>query len=397
LIIEEKEFHSAKQAFNGIQELDLDDMTLSWEDIMQILPEFDTLRTLSASSNGLRSLDYSSSLLPGPALASSLTSLSLEYNQFKSLSDLLGIKYLPSLERLSLKGNEISEVSQRGDDEDSGHSKTNLVFDERLRYIDLSYNAIQSWDFVEALPDVFPGMTALRLSHNPVNFSSTNEKKTLWTLEVAHMLTVARLGKLTSLNYGAISPTERTEAETYYLSQIAKAMAEVPEQLEHTVTSQHKRYAELCRIHGTPDVIRRGTQTVNPDFLEARLIKLTFYMPANTKPGQQQAITKEREIPRGLDIYSVKGVAGRMFAEKPLSLKLVWETGTMDPVAGSDDIIDDDSDEEASAEGPENIPEQTYESKLSRFVEREVEIEDSTRQIGNFVDGTEARVRVELR
>lgn len=399
MVIEEEELHGAKEAFSGVHELDLDDMALSWEEIMQILPKFDTLRTLSASSNGLRFLDYSLSLPPVPAIAPSLTSLSLEYNQFKSLSDLIGIKYLTSLEKLSLKGNEISEVFQRRENGETGGFRTNLVFGEKLRYIDLSYNAVHSWGFVEALPDVFPGMTALRLSHNPINFSSTNEdeKKTLWTLEVAHMLTVARLGKLTSLNYGAISPTERTEAETYYLSQIAKAMAEVPEQLEHTVTSQHKRYPELCRIHGTPDVIRKGTQTVNPDFLEARLIKFTFYLPASARPGRQQAITKEREIPKGLDIYSVKGVVGRMFGENPLSLKLVWETGTMDPVAGSDDIIDDDSDEESSIEGPRNMPEQTYESKLSRFVEREVEIEDSTRQIGNFVDGTEARVRVELR
>lgn len=372
-------------------------MALTWGDIVRILHHFDTLRTLSASSNDLRFLDYSSGSLAGPVFATTLTSLSLEYNQFKSLSDLTGLKCLPSLEKLSLKGNEISEVFQRERDMDIDHSETTLVFTEKLRYIDLSYNAIQSWDFVEALPDVFPGMTALRLSHNPINLGSTNEKKTQWSLEVAHMLTVARLGKLTSLNYGAISPTERTEAETYYLSQIAKAMAEVPEHLESTVTSQHRRYAELCRIHGTPDVIRKGAGTDNPDFLEARLIKFIFYMPANTKPGQQEIISHERELPKGLDIYCVKGVVGRIFGEKPLSLKLIWETGTMDPVAGSDDIIDDDSDEETSMEYQRSLTEQAYETQLSRFVEREVEIEDSTRQVGNFVDGTEARVRVELR
>lgn len=390
-------FQGAKEAFHGVHELELDDMALAWDDIIHIIPQFETLTTLSASSNDLKLLRYSPNILSPPSFAWSLTSLSLEYNEFKSLSDLPGLKCLPSLERLSLKGNEISEVFLNGKDTDARHSGADLVFTERLHYIDLSYNAIQSWDFVEALPDIFPGMTALRLSHNPINRSAANEKRTMWSVEEAHMLTVARLGKLISLNYGAISPTERTEAETYYLSRIAKAMAEVPEHLEHTITSQHRRYAELCRIHGAPDVIRKAAETINPNFLEARLIKFMFYMPPNTKPGQQEVVSKERELPKGLDIYSVKGVVGRMFDEKPLNLKLIWETGAMDPVAGSDDVIDDDSDEEFSMEVQQQLAEKRDDVQLSRFVEREVEIEDSTRQVGNFVDGMEARVRVELR
>jgi hypothetical protein len=396
LEIRTEELQRAKEAFRGVYELELDNMALSWEDIVSVSHYFETLRTLTASSNGIRCLDYSISGSPLPLFPSSLTSLTLEYNEFKSLSDLMGLKYLPSLEKLSLKGNEISEVFQKSG---SGGitSEKSLVFTENLHYIDLSYNAIQGWDFVEALADVFPGMTALRLSHNPINRSVINEKAAMWNIEEAHMLTVARLGKLSTLNYGTISPTERTESETYYLSQIAKAMADVPENLEHTITSQHKRYAELCKIHGAPDVVRKTAQTVNPDFLEARLIKFTFYMPPSTKPGQQEVITKERELPRGLDIYCVKGVVGKMFDEMPLSLKLIWETGTLDPVAGCDEFVDDNSDEDMETESEQQLQGEMDAMQLGRFVEREVEIEDSTRQVGNFVDGMEAKVRVELR
>lgn len=378
-------------------DLELDDMVLDWQEIIRISDHFETLKTLTASSNGLKLLHYSIDGPSPPVFPLSLTSLTLEYNEFKRLSDLIGLKHIPSLEKLSLKGNEISEVFQAGEDTGVKDSENRLVFSEKLRYIDLSYNAIHSWNFVDALADVFPGMTALRLSHNPINRSVANEKTAMWSLEEAHMLTVARLGKLSILNYGNISPSERTEAETYYLSQIAKAMAEVPEALEDTITSQHKRYTELCKIHGAPDVIRKQAETVNPDFLEARLIKFTFYMPPNTKPGQKEAITKERELPKGLDIYGVKGVVGRMFDETPLSLRLIWETGTLDPVAGSDDIIEEDSDEDVSIGSEKQFSETTDAMQLGRFVEREVEIEDSTRQVGNFVDGMEARVRVELR
>lgn len=397
IVFEDETLNGADEAFFGVRDLEIDDMALGWEDIVHILLHFETLRTLSAASNGLKLLDYIPSSLSPPTFASNLTSLNLEYNEFKSLSDLRGLKHIMSLERLSLKGNEISAISESEGDAVVNVSEQALIFTDKLRYIDFSYNAIQSWGFVEALPDVFPGMTALRLSHNPINRSSTNEMKTMWSVEEAHMLTVARLGRLTSLNYGTISPTERAEAETYYLSQIAKTMAEVPEHLEHTITSQHKRYAELCRIHGTPDVIRKEAQTVNPDFLEARLIKFTFYMPPNTKPRQKEVIIRDREFPRGIDIYGLKGMVGRMFGEKPLSLKLIWETGTMDPVGGSDDIVDNDSDEEAPMESRHQGTANLDEKQLSKFVQREVEIEDSTRQVGNFVDGMEARVRVELR
>jgi hypothetical protein len=396
LNINSEELQGAEEAFHGVYELELSDMALQWEDIVRISGQFETLRSLNVSSNGLKLLDYSLFGSSPTVFTSNITSLSLEYNEFKSLSDIIGLKYLPSLEKLSLKGNEISDVFQKrvGDVDDP---KRRLTFTEKLRYIDLSYNAIQSWHFVDALADVFPGMTALRLSHNPINRNVVNEKVAMWSVEEAHMLTVARLAKLSILNYGTISETERTEAEIYYLSKIAKAMAEVPESLEHTVTSQHKRYAELCKKHGAPDVIRKEAVTVNPDFIEARLIKFTFYMLPNTKPGQQVVITKQRELPKGLDIYTVKGVVGRMFDETPLRLRLIWETGALDPVAGCDDIIDDDSDEDLSIEGEYQSREKTHAMQLGRFVEREVEIEDSTRQVGNFVDGGEARVRVELR
>jgi hypothetical protein len=374
-------------------------MSLGWEDILSLSHHFESLTTLSASLNNLTVLDsYICGSFPQLSLLN-LTSLTLEYNKFTALSDLIDLKYLPALEKLSLKGNEISEIFQSGWDRDIPASERTLKFPERLHYVDLSYNAILSWGFVDGLADVFPGMTALRLSHNPINQRSTNAEMKPWTIDEAHMITVARLGKLNALNYSTISPTERTEAETYYLSQIAKAMAEVPEGLEHTISSQHKRYAELCKKHGIPDVIRKQVETVNPDFLEARLIKFTFYMLRNTQSGQKEVITKEREIPKGLDVYRVKGLVGRMFDEKPMSLRLIWETGAMDPVAGSDDIMDDDFDEDLPAESefPSLGKHDSSVKQLGRFVQREVEIEDSTRHIGNCIDGMEARVRVELR
>ena len=200
------------------------------------------------------------------------------------------------------------------------------------------------------------------------------------------MLTLARLGKLKTLNFSNISTLERTNAEMYYLSRIGKAIAAVPESQEQTIISQHKRYSELCGLYGEPVINRKTSETVNPDFLEARLIDFTFYAPSTAQE-------KRMEIPKGFDVYKVKGIVGRAFEVAPLSLRLVWETGEWDPVAGYED--EENSDDEDDDAQTINDNGSTSKDK-GKWMKREVEIEDGTRQIGFCVDGTEVKVRVEL-
>ena len=131
----------------------------------------------------------------------------------------------------------------------------------------------------------------------------------------------------------------------------------------------------------------------------------------NRKKGggrsSDQAEGNERtaEVPKSFDIYTVKGIAGRLFGLSPLRIRLVWETGEWDPVAGFDEEAGDSSDEEeaevvaATGEpdpvGTENI--RAASSKTGRWVKREVELKDGPRQLGYCVDGLEARIRVEIR
>ncbi len=108
-------------------------------------------------------------------------------------------------------------------------------------------------------------------------------------------------------------------------------------------------------------------------------------------------MTKVREIPKGFDVYRVKGIVGRLFKLKPMCLRLIWETGEWDPVAGYEDELDDPSDDEARGH-PDSAKSLHHETQpTGKWMKREVEIEDSTRQIGFCVDGNSAKVRVELR
>jgi hypothetical protein len=356
-------------------------MLLSWEDLCLLAQQFESLKVLTASLNGLESLQSSLS-------NSTLTSLTLEYNQFISLSDLAPLSQLSSLENLLLKGNQISascsEVSEQP------------VFGTKLQYVDLSYNQVNNWTFVDDLAEIFPGMTGLRLQHNPIyNAIAKGEGSTL-NVDDGFMLVLARLGNLKSLNFSPISDVDRRNAEMFYLSRIGQEMASVPESEEHTITSQHIRYAELCEKYDKPDIVRTGPEAINPDFLEARLINFTFHMPPNTLPDQKDAIERKKEIPKGFDIYRVKGIVGRLFDVKPLYIRLIWETGEFDPVAGYEEGEHESSDDEDNDMITIEV-EKPASAQAGEWMKREVDIEESTRQVGSFVDGMEARVRVEVR
>lgn len=267
------------------------------------------------------------------------------------------------------------------------------VFSSSLQYLDVSYNSIESWSFVDRLTTHFPGITSLRLAHNPVYDTTEADSKSASSSEEAHMFTIARLAPLKSLNFSAVTATDRGNAEMFYLSRIAKQLAAVPESAEESVLTQHPRYSELCDVYGAPDVIRRNE--INPAFLEARLVTVEFH-----RAGTEEK--KNAKIPKSYDIYAVKGLAGKLFGLAPLKLKLVWETGEWDPVAGFDEKEGDSSDEDdaeiaVAAKGEAESAPEEQEGKPGRWIRREVELKDGPRQLGYCVDGLDVKIRVETR
>lgn len=403
---------SARETFKSVKELALDETLLSWDSICQISQCFQSLATLHASTNQLSRI---SPFGATPAMET-LTTLYIEFNDFTALSDLTCLAQLTSLKNLHLKGNNISTVT-------TDASQDKPVFSHTLTHLDISYNKISSWSFVDALPDSFPGLNSLRLAHNPVyedpgfdmstatssGAGGTGSKATV--TEEAYMITVARLACLQTLNFSAVTPTDRTNAEMFYLSRIGRQLATVPDspEAEAAVTSQHRRYRELCELYDEPVVVRR--REVNPAFLEARLVNVAFRFCESAQGagdgGGMEAVEKHAQVPKTSDIYAVKGIAGRLFGHEPLKLRLIWETGEWDPVAGFDDAGDssDEEDEDVAGDGEssETVPaaqkdvDANLDSKTGRWIKREEELRDSPRQFGFCVDGLDVTIRVEPR
>ncbi|PTB46616.1 uncharacterized protein TrAFT101_003935 [Trichoderma asperellum] len=384
-ILTDDALKGAESVFGGVTELQLGETLMSWEESCLVASKCPSLATLLVGSNQLSSLPFMSHV----SLPSTLTSVNLEYNDFTSLSDISSLTTLKSLRHLQLKGNNISTIISFSD-------ATDVVFSPSVQHVDLSYNKVDSWEFIDKLTAVFPGMTALRISHNPIYYTIDAESNAQSSDE-SFMFTVARIAQLKILNFTQIIATDRTNAETFYLSRIAKQLATVPEAAEDSIKALHPRYKELCEAHGEPDVIRR--EEINPNFLEARLITTEFHYEAASDEGKKTRITR---IPKSFDIYAVKGIAGKMYGLAPLKLRLIWETGEWDPVAGFDEKDDDDDgsddEDEVLAETELEADNQAAggeDNQAGRWVKREVELTDGPKQLGYCVDGLRVRIRVE--
>lgn len=350
--------------FANIKTLKLENNLLPWEDLARVTHLFSTLSIFSASSNLY-------SALTSHTLNPTITDLTLEDNLITSLSALEPVTKLPNLQRLILKSNKISEIA--------APSSSIPIFSPTLTEVDLSFNEISNWLFIEQLAHVVPGLKSLRVSHNPLYDTLQTPDGRALTADDGYMLTLARLGNLTTLNHSPINAKERLNAESYYLSLIAREVQFAPEQLREQILKSHSRYKWLCEEYGEPD-IQRSNDAVNPNSLVARLLKIKFYLATS------KSETYEAEIPMSYTAYTVLGIVGKHYGIKPMTCKLIWETGdwmsvkkTMADI-GEEDWDSDDSEAEIGTER----------------VMREVEIMPGTRSIGTWIDGREATVRVEV-
>lgn len=410
-------------AIQGLEELALEDTLMTWDEICHLCARCEKLVSLSASANQLTHLPLTAPLLSPSSLTTNLMALTLEFNEFTCIADISSLGTLKALRNLHLKGNNIrtiltpqpSATEDENPDPNSDLNPTQYtsslpVFSPSVQYLDVSYNAIDSWDFIDSLPTCFPGLTALRFAHNPVydnpdpDHSSAATTKNI--TEEAYMFTVARLPGLKALNFGTISKEDRQDAEMFYLGRIGKHLSSIAvpthppipsaaagidtaaaatttgkttakliQDLEAVLVKRHHpRYAELCDLYGAPAVVRR--HEINPAFIEARLITIHLsYSPSSTPATTTTAtadadsnpMVKTVQIPKSLDVYAVKGIVARILGlsgtstgtstgrKRPLDLRLIWETGEWDPVADFDQRVDEDSsDEEDEGEDKDN-------------------------------------------
>lgn len=313
-----------------------------------------------------------------------MTSITLEDNNFTNLEDVRTLsESCPSLRTLNLKNNQISRTFK-----DPQHNNT-FKLPETITDVDLAYNNITSWDIINELSTILPGVKHLRISHNPLFSSLRSADNKPLTSADGYMLTIARLPQLETLNYSKITDKERLNSESYYLSQIGRELSLSPKEKDKEILASHPRWQQLCEEYGEPKVERQAESKIDPNSLAARLLECSVYSPAAAGranlPNEHGPLIVE--IPKSCSIYKVHGIIGRRLGVEPLQLRLILETGEKDRVdmATWNGVEEWDSDEEDAEEVGEE------------WKEREEELVAGTRPLGTFVDGSKARIRVELK
>jgi len=378
--------------FRKIEELALDNTLLSWHDIASITSNLPALTSISISANCL-------SRVTSPLNLLFLTALDLSSNNITSLDGIIPLRFLPKLGTLSLRNNPLRDLTST--------SSQPALFPS-VKRLDLSSTHLPNLPSLGPIPQSFPNLTSLLTKTTPLS-----------ALPSSNLYTIARLATLKELNYQPITPAERQNAELYYLSSIAKELATTSISNQPSILAQHPRWSELCEIHGTPDFTAPKPEAA-AGTLGARVTEFTFYMApsplksaqastgplhtvtkqgqgANNKVHQQQQESNEKRklIPLTVDTYRLKGIVTRLFGLPPMGCRLIWETGEMDPVGREDEegwSVSEDEDDEEDERKPQKMG-----KEKGKWVEREVELVDGTREVGNFVEGKRVRVRVELR
>jgi tubulin-specific chaperone E len=388
---------------------------------------FPTLKTLSLAQNELESMAPSEN--PQMISLASIETLVLEKNAFRSLSPLASMSSaFPQLKDLSLQQNRIDKIGEL-----NAAEMSNLNLFKSLRSLNLSRNMITDFAFVDQLALLFPSLTSLRISNNPLyeNFSASVPGQPNTRSDIPYSFTVARIPSLNVLNYTTITSRDREEGEIYYISTAGKEIAAL---LEATVDqdrsatinlaqSKHPRYEALCRQYDRDSVFDQYTldlgnsrsskpvQTSVAGSLAARLVVATFYVPASS----HQVL--KRKLARTIDVYRIKALISREMKLRPLQFRLIYESEELDPIRDSveqkssdwetwgDWDVDDDveSDIAESQSAPENILHETWTDGVllrdgKKWKKREVEIVDGTKAWGDYIGDDEIRavtVRVE--
>lgn len=332
---------------------------------MLLTKSFPSLTSLSAASNEITAI---TTPLPTPKL----TSLILASNCITSLASIKPLALLPHLATLSLRSNPLISVL----------CPEPLL---SLTHLDLKSTLLGSFAAISTLTWVCPALVSLLITNTPLS-----------RLPSAFLLTLARHPALKSLNFSDVKPAERQNAELYYLSVIALELSEISSQADKKrILTEHPRFPELCAIHGEPTSLTKKDESIGiaPGTFEARVVEFTFYSIIDGN-----VVEKKKDIPRSFDVYRIKGIVGRLLGVRPLGCKLIWEMGEWDPVGREDEDIwscseeggEDDDQDRNRAEADEG-------NSRGKWVKREVELVDGTKDVGFWIDRREARIRVEPR
>ncbi|KAL8629424.1 hypothetical protein Q9189_004874 [Teloschistes chrysophthalmus] len=398
-----------------IERLDLANMALTWEDAS-------LLSRTRFSHDMLRVVDLASC-------------------NIVTIRKLVSLTSLPNLEDLNLRSNPLTDLSV---DRETKFQK--------LSRLNLASTLLPTLTSLNPLPCHFPALKALHTTYTPLAASHPHARlftiARLPLLESLNHTIITRNERLDAELYyrGWIADLLLRAKTTDESNQIRR---------EHPVWEYlcdiHGEPESIVRKGRENNGLALQSPKHPPVSLGANLIRFVFVGVQRTElpsppslPGgmttRSDDSTSEliQDLPRQIDIYRLKSLVGRHYSIPAMYVRLVLETNEWDPVPttqlggldwggsssnddddDSDDVLDisggwDDRDadnynnkmddmkpstssssKEDDMVGKGRRKREREEGEKKKWVRREVVIPDSTRSIGDWVEGDVARVRVE--
>ncbi|KAF9520014.1 hypothetical protein BS47DRAFT_1387630 [Hydnum rufescens UP504] len=233
------------QASLTLRELRLNDTLVPWNELPHISAAFPLLENLQFGYNHVK--DHDLALATPHVFFGSLESLFLDGNEVTNWSTI--IRAILRFPKLTLSTNILNEIPPYN----------NTLGTIPLRKLVLTSNNISSWDSVDAIHQWCPSLETLSLHDNPLSKVNGSHPR---------QCIVARIPTLTSLDGSGVSPSERQDAELYYLSQIVQSVSSEEERLK-----RHPQWLALCEKYGRPSEVKQDTSNK----MSNRLIGITVF------------------------------------------------------------------------------------------------------------------------
>ncbi|KAI0032818.1 hypothetical protein K488DRAFT_49021 [Vararia minispora EC-137] len=250
------------QLFQRLTELQLSGTLMSWQAMLDVIARMPALKHLEMGYNRLSTLDSDQS---GGPEGTGLELINFDSNQLSHWDGIChSLRSMKQLERVILSGNTFSIIPSA---EEMGHSIESLPW----RFLSLSSTRISSWASVDALSAWCPRLEGLSLYGTPLVDNPENAR--VW-----RQVAVARLPSLRILDGAPVSARQRSDAELFYISMVAR----IEYKSEEERYRAHPRWNVLCQKYGT--TAEALPAAPKGETLSSRLIRAARLISGSTPP-----------------------------------------------------------------------------------------------------------------
>ncbi|CAG5119713.1 unnamed protein product, partial [Candidula unifasciata] len=285
---------SLSPSFARVQNLTLNQMNITWKEVLAICSMFPALEELHCSFNNIVYFADASSELKG------LKILDLMTNNIQDWNEVLKLGNLQRLETLIISENKIKSIFFP----DCSPTEKTAYF-PRLKAFIIKRNEISCWSSVNEL-NKLQNLEELQVAENPILRT--------YNLETVRQLFVAKIGNLKLFSRTPITYEERKGAEIDYLKRFGSEWKlegghrdSAKNHPSDKFVADHPRYQAIVEKWGAPEdseLVEKSTA------LKENLLAINIFSPQYPDRG-----TLSKKLPGTMSIEKLKTLIQRLYKE----------------------------------------------------------------------------------